>query len=252
MQDTIIILCGKRNPSIIAGNIYKKLLGPSYQLLFIEERRKKEETLQFFKNYLKKRGLLRTLDVICFRIYFILISIFKKTTESLLIKEYVPDLIVSNVNEKKVLKLVEKYSPKYIITNGCWILNEHTLNHISCPIINLHMGIAPRYRGSGNIYAFYENNFKMVGVTIHYVDKGIDTGKPISIIPIDIKKDNFPMKDIALVSFEKGAHAIVEFILKNTKEIPDAFRNLASHYYPLPGLTHYLQARRNYKNYINK
>lgn len=43
--------------------------------------------------------------------------------------------------------------------------------------INIHMGIAPYYRGTDcNFWALYDNNPHLVGATIHILSKGIDNG----------------------------------------------------------------------------
>jgi hypothetical protein len=43
--------------------------------------------------------------------------------------------------------------------------------------LNLHQGLSPYYRGSGtNFWPFLEGRLHCLGVTVHYLDKGIDTG----------------------------------------------------------------------------
>ena len=43
--------------------------------------------------------------------------------------------------------------------------------------INIHMGVSPFYRGSScNFWAAYEENFHLIGSTIHLLSKGLDSG----------------------------------------------------------------------------
>ena len=43
--------------------------------------------------------------------------------------------------------------------------------------LNIHMGVSPYYRGSScNFWALYDRNPHMVGATIHYLSKGLDSG----------------------------------------------------------------------------
>ena len=43
--------------------------------------------------------------------------------------------------------------------------------------INIHMGVSPYYRGSScNFWASQDNNFHLVGSTIHKLSKGLDSG----------------------------------------------------------------------------
>ena len=46
-----------------------------------------------------------------------------------------------------------------------------------CPVLNMHAGITPRYRGvHGGYWALAEHHPEWVGTTVHLVDPGIDTG----------------------------------------------------------------------------
>ena len=71
-----------------------------------------------------------------------------------------------------------------------YIIKEEILNSVNIPIINLHISYLPYNRGAHpNFWSFIENT--PAGVTIHQVDKGIDTGKIISnkIIDFNIIKN---------------------------------------------------------------
>lgn len=68
--------------------------------------------------------------------------------------------------------------------------------------INIHMGIAPYYRGSScNFWALYDNNPSYVGATIHMLSKGLDNGDIIfHCIPKFIIGDtafDFTMRSVA-------------------------------------------------------
>ena len=44
--------------------------------------------------------------------------------------------------------------------------------------VNIHMGLSPFYRGAAcNFWALYDNNPGYVGATIHYLSKGLDSGR---------------------------------------------------------------------------
>jgi len=59
------------------------------------------------------------------------------------------------------------------------IIKSDVLNHMKDRIINLHISYLPWNRGADpNLWSFLEDTPK--GVTIHYVDEGIDTGDIIS------------------------------------------------------------------------
>ena len=100
---------------------------------------------------------------------------------------------VNSVNSEHVIKLLQKIMPDIIVINGTRIINESVLTCVSSTFINTHMGITPKYRGvHGAYWALINKDKNNCGVTIHFVDKGIDTGNIIAQSTIEITElDNF-------------------------------------------------------------
>jgi folate-dependent phosphoribosylglycinamide formyltransferase PurN len=68
-----------------------------------------------------------------------------------------------------------------VVVNGTRIISSRVLDSISCPIINTHAGLTPRYRGvHGGYWALAEGRPEEVGTTVHLVDSGIDTGRVLA------------------------------------------------------------------------
>jgi len=131
MKESIIILAGKHAPAILTGNVYLECLSAQYDLIFIEERRKPKQTFQFYKRYLLKKGILRLLDIILMRIVFTCVNFPKRVIKNKIKKKYMLSLVVSDINSAPVRDLIRKTQPKYVIANGCWILNKETLFHLN-------------------------------------------------------------------------------------------------------------------------
>lgn len=68
-------------------------------------------------------------------------------------------------------------------------------------IINIHPSLLPKHPGAHGIEDSYNSGDKELGVTIHYVDKGMDTG------PI-IYQESFQKGDLSLVEVENSIHAL--------------------------------------------
>ncbi len=100
---------------------------------------------------------------------------------------------VSSVNDDDCLKKIKNYNPDLILVNGTRILNSRIIESVKVPFINIHVGITPTYRGvHGGYWALANNDIENCGVTIHFIDKGIDTGEIISQEKININSlDNF-------------------------------------------------------------
>lgn len=74
------------------------------------------------------------------------------------------------------LDIIKKLNPDYIISfNYKHLIKEDVIDYMQGKIINLHTSYLPYNRGSSpNFFSFVENTKK--GVTIHKLEKGLDTG----------------------------------------------------------------------------
>jgi methionyl-tRNA formyltransferase len=100
---------------------------------------------------------------------------------------------VPSVNSETTIELLQTLQPDLVIVNGTRIISKKVLTAINCTFINTHAGITPKYRGvHGTYWALVNNDIENSGVTVHFVDVGIDTGTIINqsnVIPN--KNDNF-------------------------------------------------------------
>jgi folate-dependent phosphoribosylglycinamide formyltransferase PurN len=68
--------------------------------------------------------------------------------------------------------------PEAVVVFGPGIIREPLLSALPAGrTLNLHQGLSPYYRGSGtNFWPYLEGRLHCIGVTVHYLDRGIDTG----------------------------------------------------------------------------
>ena len=87
---------------------------------------------------------------------------------------------------------MNELNPDLIIVNGTRIISKKTLDCVSAPFINIHVGITPLFRGvHGGYWAMATGKKELFGVTLHYVDAGVDTGGIIEqVIAIPERNDN--------------------------------------------------------------
>lgn len=84
---------------------------------------------------------------------------------------------VRSVNDETARALLRRLHPAAVVLSGTRILSRETLSCVSCPVLNLHAGVTPRYRGvHGGYWALAEGRPDLAGSTVHLVDPGIDTG----------------------------------------------------------------------------
>ena len=78
---------------------------------------------------------------------------------------------------------------EYFLILGAGLLSERFIS--GKQVINCHPGIIPAVRGLDAFkWAIYD--MKSLGITLHFIDKHVDAGEVISIIPTDVyKTDTF-------------------------------------------------------------
>jgi|GEM_PF-702833 len=114
-------------------------------------------------------------------------------------------------SEKLSIEFVQKYNPSFLVSyNYKYIIPENILLFFrKGRAINLHISYLPWNKGSNpNFWSFVENTKK--GVTIHILEKGLDTGE---IIVQKLVKFN-EEKDTLASSYTKLHKTIVNLFIK--------------------------------------
>ncbi|MDQ1408572.1 MAG: phosphoribosylglycinamide formyltransferase 1 [Acidobacteriaceae bacterium] len=93
----------------------------------------------------------------------------------------IPGPVLSSLNSQATIDLIKTFNPACIVVAGTRILSSEFLQSFRCPLINIHAGITPLYRGvHGAYWALAEKRPELCGVTVHRVDAGIDTGQVLA------------------------------------------------------------------------
>ncbi len=84
---------------------------------------------------------------------------------------------VSSVNSDRCIEALQSAAPDVVAIAGTRVIAERVLTSVKTKFINIHAGITPLYRGvHGGYWSLVHNDRNNCGVTVHLVDKGIDTG----------------------------------------------------------------------------
>jgi methionyl-tRNA formyltransferase len=193
----VLMFIGSGESSVIMYNGLKE----HFNIVKVIEEEKVPRKV-FIQKRLKKLGYFKVFGQILFMLFNKYLNkksenyINSLKTKYKLSLDKLPDNIVENVdsiNSSKVINIVKKYNPDIIIVNGTRIIKEDILLSTNAIFLNTHLGITPKYRGvHGGYWALVENDYKNCGVTVHLVDKGIDTGGILYQDTIEINNnDNF-------------------------------------------------------------
>lgn len=125
-----------------------------------------------------------------------------------------------DVNSDEFIKVIQKYNCDLFVSMSFdQIFKNKIINIPKYKIINCHAGKLPFYRGRNILNWVLINDEKEFGITVHYIDKGIDTGDIIlqKIYKIS-DKDNY--KTLLERSYIKCAEILYEAILMFKKGKP--------------------------------
>ena len=122
--------------------------------------------------------------------------------------------------EEEVLKLITEYDIKLLVLAGYMrLLSQNFVNSLPSKfIVNIHPSLLPKYKGMNAIEQAINDCAEYTGVTIHYVDEGMDSGSIIKQDSIKIyENDTVESLKARLQAIEHRLYsdAIKSILIKN-------------------------------------
>lgn len=199
--------------------------------IFIEKPVSKKTII---KGRIKKVGVFKTLGQLAFlTVALPLIPNRKKRLNEIIAnagysnRKFTAYTEVQNIHQPEVLSEIQRLNPDLVLINGTRILKKEWLLQVPVKLVNIHVGITPKYRGiHGGYWAIYQNDLANFGVTLHFVDAGIDSGKIISQSRFQpSSKDNFKTYPIlqyceGLILLSKHFNSIISNDINPVENIP--------------------------------
>lgn len=196
MKRVLVLGRNSRSTKLLLSVLVKE----GYDVALIEERR--DDKLYLLKRRIKKFGFFVVFSQLLFMFFTRLQAKSQKVItrlneiESSVIDKTVnitPSNIFANINDANSINAIKNIEFDYIILSGTRILSSSLLSQIQCPILNIHAGINPAYRGvHGGYWALANHQPEFFGSTIHLVDEGVDTGAVLShALTKPTQNDNF-------------------------------------------------------------
>lgn len=95
------------------------------------------------------------------------------------------------VYEEKILEyLLDKEVDLIVLAGYMRIIGSTLLDKYESRIINIHPSLLPDFPGLHGIRDAYEAGVEKTGVTIHFIDKGVDTGPIICQESVRVEKED--------------------------------------------------------------
>jgi methionyl-tRNA formyltransferase len=162
---------------------------------------------------------------------------------------------IDDINSQSCINLVKKINPKIIIAYGVGKIRTIFLKNFKNKIFNLHASNPESYRGLDSfLWAIYHKDFKNFYITLHKVNKNLDTGDIIYKKKIILNK-NVNIYNLRILSSETclllSRKIINKFLFfKKFKSEPQNIRK-GRYYSAMPSALKSICVK-NFNTYINK
>ncbi len=145
----------------------------------------------------------------------------------------IPITLMGNVNTGETTEYIRSFQPDVILScRYDYIFKTEVIRIPRIGILNIHPGALPAYRGVLAPFYALMNDEHRLGVTIHWIDEGIDTGNILKIeyIERDAQKSVF---DYYLALYILGIHHVLELlpILEQGQRLPGVIQKEGTYYH---------------------
>lgn len=118
--------------------------------------------------------------------------------ENIYYQVFKPKTFVDKVAfETEILKTLTEHNIEFIVFAGYMrLVGTVLLQAFPKKMVNIHPSLLPKYKGLNAVQQALDNNDNELGVTIHYVDEGMDTGEIVAQEKITIENLDEPLESI--------------------------------------------------------
>ena len=129
------------------------------------------------------------------------------------------------VKDEKIIKKIKEINPDLIVVVAYGkILPKEIIDIPKYGIINVHSSLLPKYRGASPIHSAILNGDMESGVSIMYIEEGLDSGDVILQESCDILENDTlgtlhdKLKDLGAIGLEKALKLIEDGKVEATKQ----------------------------------
>ncbi|MCL1924644.1 MAG: phosphoribosylglycinamide formyltransferase [Defluviitaleaceae bacterium] len=116
--------------------------------------------------------------------------------------------------EADIIKKLNEHGIQFIALAGYMrLIGETLLNAFENKIVNIHPSLLPSFAGKDGIKQAFDYGVKITGITVHYVDSGIDTGKIIEQAAVEVTNED--TLETLSEKIHKEEHKLYSKVLKN-------------------------------------
>ena len=145
-------------------------------------------------------------------IQLVVSKISKSGLRDLFVSKGIPIIRLNeSINNESSLRLIKEFKPDLLVSiQGNEVFKRPLIELAPKGCINLHTALLPKYRGLMPTFWVIKNQEKETGVSVFFVDEGIDSG-PI-IVQRRVKLSNKSQRQLIKETKQLGMEAIIEGI----------------------------------------
>jgi methionyl-tRNA formyltransferase len=166
----------------------------------------------FIRDSIKNHGLIFVMT----RAIELVMASFK--TERIFLEDYceknrIPFYLVDNHNSESTRDILLSCKPDVLITANTRIITNKTIKIPAKAALNFHTSKLPKYAGLDSIFwaLYYREN--EIGVSIHYLEKGLDTGDIVTQETIPVLPDD-TIETLTEKAHDLGSQLVLKAIEK--------------------------------------
>ena len=169
-----------------------------------------------------------------------------KTSTDIAAELDIPLYQTSDINDDETREFLTSLGPDLLLSAYFpMILKKEALNIPSIGVLNIHPGWLPEYKGVMAYFWAVKNDENYAGVSVHWMDEGIDTGPLLARRKFRIGRKTTQEKVLIMTAAvgSRILHRIGKKLVKG-KEVPEIdVSSEKSNYYTMPTADEYLEYR---------
>lgn len=149
----------------------------------------------------------------------------------------IPSFETKNINNEASLNFLRSLQPDVLISAYfSQILKKPAIEIPKIGVLNIHPALLPDYKGAMNYFWVLKNGENRAGVSVHWIDEGIDTGEILAKKSFIIKQDATQQQVLVKTAFIGTIllKRVIKSLLagKIVMGLPKLANN--GNYYPMP------------------
>ena len=173
-----------------------------------------------------------------------------KTSTEISQERNIPLFTTKNINDPETLEFMKVLNPDISISAYFpMILKKAALSIPKMGTLNIHPGWLPEYKGAMVYFWALKNNEPTAGVSVHWMDEGIDTGPLLGRKAFRLKKKHTQEKVLILTAIcgSRILNQIGKKLQKGKTIKPINTEKEKSHYYSMPNANAYEEYCKHHK-----